>query len=355
MKPGANLRRIGIGIAALVIAATGCSTGDAATSKTGDTSTPSTVSATTAPDETYEPPVAAVAAADIDEMQKLADAYAAELYGSWPDIGAATERWADDMVSHDPVNDEWVLQGADVLVPLWEDTFAPYFPNAEWTIQDIYLSVDGAAYRAWNDLWPPWVAKPADPRTYEADQWRFDGDEVSSLHLWFADETLTGIGAGCFSDGTCEAELQTIIDAYTQAWESGDPGRIAELYAPDASLVDSMFGVDTTGPDAIGEQTAARFGTGAFRMQVEDAYAQTNGFDTADLDNPDAGRIYGVGIHYRIVDAQGKEVLDSITFLEMGTLEPEGDVGRAILQPDGLITREEAFHLRDSLIALAAQ
>lgn len=37
----------------------------------------------------------------------------------------------------------------------------------------------------------PWVPIPADPRTNEADQWYFDGEEVTYLHPRFADETLT--------------------------------------------------------------------------------------------------------------------------------------------------------------------
>jgi hypothetical protein len=345
------MRTLAILAIILVVAFTACST-ERNNEPEGSLAIAGTVEAQSA--TATAPPVVVIAAADIDEMQEFATTYGDELYGSWPNIDAATERWADDMVTHDPVNDEWVLQGADLLVPLWNDTFAPYFPNAEWAIQDTYLSVEGAAYRVWNDLWPPWVAKPADPRTYQADQWHFDGAEVTSLHLWFVDETLTAIGAGCFSDSACDAELQTIIDTYTRAWESGDPEQISKLYAPDAVLADSMFGISATGADEVSQQAAARFGTGDFTIHVEDVYAQTNGFHSSSRDL-DAGRIYGAGIHYRIVDAEGEEVLDSLTFFEMGTLEPGGEVGRAILQPDRLITREEVFHHHDSLISLAAQ
>lgn len=348
-----NIAKIVALVVALVVTAAGCSSSGEASS--APTTGPSLAEAppTTIAGLTYQPPAVVVPAADVDRMIELAADYRNEMYESWPDIGAATDRWAEDIVSHDPLNDEWVLEGAEVLVPLWRDTFAPYFPEVQWTVDDTYLSANGVAYQAWSNLWPPWVETPPDPKTSEVDQITFNGDEVTSMSLWFADETALAIGAGCFEDAACQAEMQSIVDTYIDTWTSGNPDRIATLYAPTAVLIDTMLGINATGPNEISKQATTRFGQGDSTVTATSAYVQTNGFHPPTDDSSESGLIFGVAIGYRTYDPTGTAVLDSITFINLGNLEPDGGIGRAVLHPERLITHEEVFHAQDTLTRLA--
>jgi hypothetical protein len=208
------------------------------------------------------------------------------------------------------------------------------------------------AYEAWSNLWPPWVETPSDSKTSEVDQITFNGDQVTSMSLWFADETALAIGAGCFEDAACQAEMQSIVDTYIDTWTSGNPDRIAKLYALDAILVDSMLGIYATGPHEISRQATARFGQGNSTVAATSAYVQTNGFNPPTGDSPKSGLIFGVAIDYRTSDPAGDRVMDNITFIALGTLEPNGETGRAILHPEGLITHEEVFHAQDTLATL---
>jgi hypothetical protein len=348
-----NLTKAVVVVVALMFAAAGCSSSDQSSATPATGSTHAEPPPTTVATPAYQPPEVVVPAADVDRIAKLAANYKSEMYESWPDISAATDRWADDIVSYDPLNDEWVLQGAAVLVPLWRDTFAPYFPDVQWTVDNTYLSVDGVAYQAWSNLWPPWVEAPSDPKTSEVDQITFDGEEVASMSLWFADETALAIGAGCFEDAACEAEMQSIVETYIDTWTSGSPDRIATLYAPNAVLVDSMLGIYATGPDEISQQAATRFGQGDSTVAATSAYVQTNGFHPPTEDSSESGLIFGVAIGYRTSDPTGTEVMNSITFIALGTLEPDEKTGRAVLHPEGLITHEEVFHAQDTLARLA--
>lgn len=348
-----NPTKVVVLVAALVFAAAGCSSGGETSSAPTTGSTPTEAPATTVATVAYQPPEVVVPAADVDRIAKLAADYKSEMYESWPDIGAATDRWADGIVSHDPLNDEWVLEGAAVLVPLWRDTFAPYFPDVQWTVDNTYLSANGVAYQAWSNLWPPWVETPSDPKTSEVDQITFNGDEVTSMSLWFADETALAIGAGCFENAACEAEMQSTVDTYIDTWTSGNPDRIATLYAPNAVLVDSMLGIYATGPNEISKQAATRFGQGDSTVSATSAYVQTNGFHPPTKDSSESGLIFGVAIGYRTSDPAGDEVMDSITFISLGTLEADEKTGRAALHPEGLITHEEVFHAQDTVARLA--
>ena len=295
--------------------------------------------------EGYDPPVPTVSNAEISAVQDAADDYESLRYDAWPDIRQATELWADDIVSNDPLNSEWVFEGTEILVPLYVDGMAAAFPDIDWVVGETYLATDSFVYRVASDLWPPWVEEPDDaPPTLELDWWRFEGDEITSMSFWFADETAAAIGAGCFKGETCNPDPNTIVSSYIDAWASGDTEAIAALYATDAVLVDTMLGIDATGPDDISQQATARFGTGPYTIDTSAVYVQTDGFYF--------GQIFGVAILYTIVDPDGTDILSSVTLFELGTLQPGGDAGSATLHPQGLITREEVLHLGDDLIAL---
>lgn len=81
----------------------------------------------------YEPPSVAVSAGEVEAVQAAADDWESIFYDAWPDIGPATELWADDIVSNDPLNSEWVFEGAGTLVPIW-DGMARYFSDLDWDL-----------------------------------------------------------------------------------------------------------------------------------------------------------------------------------------------------------------------------
>jgi len=291
-------------------------------------------------------PFPTVSLDEVNEVQATATNYQSIYYDAWPNIRSATDRWADDIVSHDPTNDEWVLEGADTLVDLYLYAFAPSFPNVEWVVADTYLGTNGFVYHVSSDMWPPWVPESDDPETRELDWWQFEGDNITSMSFWFAEETAEAIGEGCVGSNTCDPDLQTIVDGYIDAWASGDPDQIAALYASDAAFTDSMFGIHASGPDDIASQADARFGAAPHTVRPGPIYVQTDGFT--------GGAIFGVAIMYTVTDADGHDILHSVTLFDLGTLEPDGDVGSATLHPDGLIVREDVFHLQSDLASLTS-
>ena len=114
-----------------------------------------------------------------------------------------------------------------------------------------------------------------------------------------------------------------------------------------------MLGINATGPNEISQQAATRFGQGDSTVAAASAYVQTNGFHPPTQDSSESGLIFGVAIGCRTSDPSGGGVIDRIVFINLGTLEPDGETGRAVLHPDGLITHEEVFHAQDALTRLA--
>lgn len=146
-------------------------------------------------------------------------------------------------------------------------------------------------------------------------------------------------GFGCFAVDKCP-ELQVIVDRYLAVWSSGDEGQVAALYAEEAVFTDSLLGMGAVGPDAIAEFATQRFGPiGDITLEEMGLYAQTDGPDAPTGEQPEMGRIVGVGIHYQwnaVVDGEPAAV-DSLTTFYIN----EG----------GLITREEVFHDPEGFLA----
>ena len=291
----------------------------------------------------YEPPSPAVSAAEVDAVQVRADDYRQMFYDAWPEIGPATEMWAVDITSNDPLNSEWVFEGRDTLVPLWTDTMAPHFSDLEWVVEDTYLGTDSFVYQISSEIWPPWVPEPEQPETLELDWWRFDGDEIAGMSFWFADETATAIGAGCFEDASCDPDVEAIVATYVSAWTSGDSDQIASLYAANATFTDGMYGIEATGASDISRLAETRFGVGSHTIVPTATYVQTDGFY--------GHAIFGVGIMYTVQNGDGDDILHSVTLMDLGELHPGGETGSASLDPDGLIVRETVFHLGADLEA----
>ena len=112
-----------------------------------------------------------------------------------------------------------------------------------------------------------------------------------------------------------------------------------------------MLGLQAQGASAIAQLSKERFGDGPTTFEVVELYAQTNGHVPPAEERPEKGAIIGVGIHYRadlIVEGTSTTV-EGLTTFELGTR-----MGYYVdIDPNGLITREEAFYGADSLLASA--
>jgi hypothetical protein len=98
--------------------------------------------------------------------------------------------------------------------------------------------------------------------------------------------------------------------------------------------------MEAVGSGAIAALADRRFGSiGDIPLEEMDLYAQTYGRYPPTDEQPEKGRIVGVGIHYLWnALADGKSItVESITTFDVN--------------PQGLITREEVFHDPDSIIA----
>ena len=217
----------------------------------------------------------------------------------------------------------------------------------------MYLSGDGVAcFNAVENMWAPWGGpEPADHPPEDAlEVFRFKDGLVTRWDIWLSAQSAEMVSFGAFAPGEGGPEqLRAIADKYLAAWASGDKARIAALYHEDAVFSDTMLGLQAQGADAIANLGEGRFGAGSpVTFEVIDLYTQTNGYAPPTELQPDLGAITAVGIHYRcnlVVDGKPATV-EGLTTFDLGTLR-----GTVVLDPNGLITREEVFHDADSLLA----
>ena len=110
-----------------------------------------------------------------------------------------------------------------------------------------------------------------------------------------------------------------------------------------------MLGLQAQGPAAIAELGEERFWSASdITLEIIDLYAQTNGYPPPTEHQPELGAITAVGIHYRcnLMGEDKPATVEGLTTFDLGTLQ-----GTVVLDPDGLITREEVFYDADSLLA----
>lgn len=289
--------------------------------------------------------VAVVSVAELRDMHAEAVAFADRTQEAWPDIDEHFGEFADEATFYDPSDGDFLVEGRANIIAIHR-VMGIVFPDREWETTGLFLSADGAAYHVtWFDLWPPWVPEPAEHPPLEGlELYRFEDDLVTSNEIWFPSK---GVGiefadAGCFADG-CLAELLTIADRYLAAWQSRNAGRVAGLYDDHAVFTDSLLGLEAEGADAIGDLADKRFGSvGDITLDVILPYYQTYDTGPPTEEEPEAGRIIGVGIHYRLTASIDGDVttVDSLTTFD--------------IDPQGAITREEVFHDSDSLMATAS-
>jgi ketosteroid isomerase-like protein len=294
-----------------------------------------------------------MSAAEISQWKTDATAFVEGFYGAFPDANAMLVGFADDATFYDPCNGDFLLEGKQGILGMMRDFNAyAHDRGATFDPEALYLSGNGAASsNAMENLWPPWTPEPADiPTTIILEVFRFKDGQVASYDIWNEAPSLELVSCGCFAPGKGGSEqLQAIADKYLAAWASGDKARIAALYHEEAVFSDTMLGLQAQGPAAIAELFDKRFGSDdTVTFEIVNLYVQTNGYPPPTEDQPELGAIIAVGIHYLCnLVVQGKPAtIEGLTTFDLGTLQ-----GTVVLDPNGLITREEVFYDADSLLA----
>jgi hypothetical protein len=286
-----------------------------------------------------ESPMAVMPEAKIREQQADAIAFVDRTLGAWPKFSQFYAEFADGVTFSNPSTDDY-LEGKDSVTALFKATII-WFYETEIEPTRVFISAEDAAYdNIWHNMWPPWVIEPAEhPPVHNLDLIRFQDGLVTNYTIMFSKETQAMTETGCFAVDKCP-ELQEIVDRYLAAWSSRDEGQVAALYTEEAVFSDSLFGMGAVGPGEIADLAVKRFGAnGDNTLEELGLYAQTNGSDAATDEQPELGRIVGVGIHYRwnaLVEGESTAV-ESLTTFDVDS--------------QGLITGEEVFHDADSLIA----
>jgi hypothetical protein len=353
-----------VGLGGLVAACGGTeTTSTVATATTQAVTSTQSATITTQPSTTTQAPTTTtvapvqMSAAEIGQWKTDATAFADRFYGPWPDPDAASAvvsaEFAEDSTFYDPSSGDFLSFKGKPAIAGMVRGFLSNFPDMKVHRQGVYLSGDGAAcFNAVENLWAPWGGpEPADhPPQDSLEVFRFKDGLVTSYDIWLSAQSAEMVSFGAFAPGKGGPEqLQAIADKYLAAWASGDKARIAALYHEDAVFSDTMLGLQAQGPAAIAELLGKRFGSGdTVTFEIVNLYVQTNGYPPPTEDQPELGAIIAVGIHYLCnLVVEGKPAtVQGLTTFDLGTLQ-----GTVVLDPNGLITREEVFYDADSLLA----
>jgi hypothetical protein len=105
------------------------------------------------------------------------------------------------------------------------------------------------------DVWGLGDATEANP-VHEVDVFETGDGLLTSLHTVYDVESLAHITGRGVAD---LAEMQALIQGYADAWSSGEPSSVAELYAETASRTDTLWGESAEGRQAISDAAARSF------------------------------------------------------------------------------------------------
>lgn len=290
-------------------------------------------------------PTVALDASELDDWERTASEFFDQFYEGWPDLEARFSAFADDAVFYDPTfGDYWI--GPQEIIAGW-GMMPSVFPDLEAGVKSLFLSAEGAAFDVdWIDFWPG--EKPSDvPWPAGLEVFSFDDTLVASEDLWYTAETLEGPMNSC---GGCTNEIQATADSYVTAWSSGDTDQIAALYSADATLSDSLFGVNATGPEGIAQSRGKRFGSGEIAMTVEGVYGVALNHPLIGPGSSSSpGDITGVGVRFMWNGAGEATTVESLALVYFGSVE---DGYYQADNPGNLILREEVFHNPDTLTDL---
>jgi hypothetical protein len=241
------------------------------------------------------------------------------------DTDAIRAYWDDETV-HEDTGFLVEISGPELFgMPdgLLEDT-----PDFEWRVDRVFVS-DGVALevtRAWGIELRGRAFVEDDP-LWEIDRIEVDPDRTLGRWTLFYD-------LGAYRDwNALDSRLEdaeSIIDAYAHAWGTGDSTSIEALYAADARRVDTLFGVDLEGVDALTAH-AEQFSS----WLSDDVFTVTLIFSDSRLGFRDPERV-GAVFTLESADADGSAC----------------DIGMAVIlsSTDGAIIHDEVFWDADTLV-----
>jgi hypothetical protein len=158
----------------------------------------------------------------------------------------------DDVIYYEPSNNPSVmfidnLLGRNAIV-LSEN------PNIQGQQAGLFINRDSAF-----DIWEMWGYSEVDGYLSSAE------DPISAFDWYTLRDGKIATMWLFWEAGFLETSFNVVIHEqplldYEKAWSSGDSQEVADLYAPEAVLHDSLFGPDLTGPAAI-QEFAAQFFT----------------------------------------------------------------------------------------------
>lgn len=319
-----------IAVAALVAACGGGATSPATSSSPTEMHSPTALVTPTAqptPEPSFvEPPgTATPSAARVRQWAADALAFGETFDAAYADPEAVFMAFAEDARTRDPSNGDYLFDGKKAIVSAWEGLVRGW-PDLDAHPTAAYVSSDGALIATDVDNLAP-------DRLHELRRYRWNGNRVTEFELWYRVDQL----GGC-QPGTCEADARQLADRYLAAWSGDTADAVAAMYRDDATLSDTLIGVDAVGSAAIAETAEQRFGTAAPACQAIDLYGLTNG----------GIQIIGLAIHAQCVPSGApSSAVESVFLLRFGSYAGDGfDV-----DADGLITSEEVYHDADSLTA----
>ena len=106
------------------------------------------------------------------------------------------------------------------------------------------------------DVWGLGDATQANP-VHEVDVLETVDGLLTSMHTVYDVESLAHITGRPVADF---AATQALIQGYADAWSSGEPSSVAELYAEAASRTDALWGESAEGRQVISDAAASSFG-----------------------------------------------------------------------------------------------
>lgn len=341
---GRTARALACAAASLALVA-GCAGSSGPTGTTSSTGTSAS----------SRPPAPVLTAAELKAWESDVSAFVERFNSNAHDAAAAFAAFTDDAALLDPGNGDYRIAPKDQLIRRWAE-FVDASPGYSARTTARYLALDAAADQTEVGGAPPEMATALTGGVlHELRVFRFAQARTptaTTLELWYLLTDSENLNPEtCLTRRTCGVDPRELAARYTQAWSSNDRAAIAALYSTDATLTDSLLGVQASGATAI-----AGLGSGVTATcTVVAIYVQTNDGDpvTSDNTDPDGGKAAGIAVVQRCgTGGSAQPTVDRVSILMLGT-RPLADEP-IDLDPGGRIVHEEILRNPAAIIGTSA-